>query len=83
MDYFWHPSSANKGLSVFQIFLIVIVVIAVNVGVIFLCRKYIQKRISDRVTSSDLDIDGRINSVVSSYFALKERGVHSNTTALQ
>ena len=77
-DYFWHPSTANKGLSVFQIILIVLVVILVNIGVIFLCRKYIQKRISDRVTSSDVDIDGRINSVVSSYFALKEKGAPSN-----
>ena len=77
-DYFWHPSTANKGLSVFQIILIVLVVILVNIGVIFLCRKYIQKRISDRVTSSDVDLDGRINSVVSSYFALKEKGAPSN-----
>lgn len=83
MDYFWHPSKVNKGLSVFQIFLIILVVIVVNVGVIFLCRKYIQKRISERVTSSDLDIDGRINSVVSSYFALKERGLNSTSASLQ
>lgn len=78
-SYFFN-NVTNKGLKWYHILFIIMIVVVVNVAVIYLCRKYIIKRINERVVGGELDIDGRINSVVSSYFALKERGVTTKGT---
>lgn len=57
-----------------SITLIIIGIIAINIIIVILCRKYIIKRVSARVEINELDLDGRINAVVSNYFALKEPG---------
>lgn len=70
----------SKRLRWYHILFIILIVLVLNLGVIYLCRKYIKKRINERVVGGELDIDGRINSVVSSYFALKEKGVTTKGT---
>ena len=36
-----------------------------------MCRRYIIKKINDRVNSSNIDIENRISNVINNYFALK------------
>jgi hypothetical protein len=62
---------SSGGLSVLSVFLIIILILAVNAVIYLLCRRYISKSISDRVSSED--IDARINNVVSSYIQFKDQ----------
>lgn len=63
---------AKSGLTWYQITLIVLSVIVVNIIIFIICRKYIIKRIRDKVEIEDFDLDGKINTVVSSYLTLKD-----------
>ncbi len=51
---------------------LIILLILVNLGVFFLCRKYIIKRVYERINSGNIDIDGQINNVIGNYFSLKD-----------
>ena len=62
----------KKGISFGKIFLIICIFIGVNIVVFILCRNYIQQRVYERVTNSEIDIDGRINNVIANYFSLKD-----------
>jgi hypothetical protein len=64
-------TKANEDLSYTTIVFIIIVVIALNVILIMFCKRYIAKRISERI--ENVDINGRINNVVSSYLALRDQ----------
>lgn len=59
-----------EGISWFAIIVIVILIIAVNVVIFILCKKYIQRRIVERIESTD--INHKINTVVTSYLALRD-----------
>ena len=60
----------NTGMSNTTLAIIIILVISVNIVIFILCRKYIKKKISDKV--EDTEINLKINTVVTSYLALKE-----------
>jgi hypothetical protein len=62
--------SGNKDLSFGFILLIIIIVIALNIGIIYVCKTYIAERIHERV--DNVDINSRINSVVTSYLSLRD-----------
>ena len=49
---------------------IIIIVFIVNVAIFFVCRIFIRKRIQERLNSSD--INSKIDTVVSSYLAMRE-----------
>ena len=61
----------NKDLSFGFVLFIIVIVIALNVGIIYICKNYIAQRIHDRV--DNVDINGRINNVVTSYLALRDQ----------
>ena len=67
---FYKDVAEKGGLSLWIIGLIIFGVIIFNIVLFLICRKYIKRRISDKV--EDTDINNRINSVVTSYLALKE-----------
>jgi len=73
-NFYWgrhdRPIQESKGISAGWITFIIICIIIFNVVVIFFCRKYVQKKISERMSSDD--IDSKINNVVSSYLQLRE-----------
>ena len=72
-DYdFIQVEKVNKGLTGVQIFLIVIGVIFINLIIFLCCRRYMQKKIRDKVETDDFDLDGKINTVVNSYLTLKD-----------
>lgn len=69
-ESFFVKSNTMHGISFSSVFLIVIIVILLNTLIYCFCRRYIVKRINDRIDK--VDINGRINTVVTSYLALKD-----------
>jgi len=67
---FTKDESSEGGLSSGLVALIIISFIVFNVVLFFICRKYIKRQIASKV--EDQDINNKINSVVTSYLALKE-----------
>ena len=53
------------------VYFLIILIIFINISLFFMCRKYIIKKINDRVNSSNIDIENRISNVINNYFALK------------
>ena len=60
-----------KGFSGPAVFIIVLLVLAINITLFILCKNYIKQKITDRINSTD--IDARIDSVVNSYIALNKQ----------
>lgn len=60
----------ERTIGFFTIFVIVIIVIFVNILIFIACKRYIQGKIKERLESTD--INHKINTVVSSYLALRE-----------
>ncbi len=63
-------SNSSKGLSWLSITMILILIVSVNVVIFYFCRNYIRKKIRERIESTD--INHKINTVVTSYLALRE-----------
>lgn len=53
------------------VYFLIILLIFINISLFFMCRKYIIKKINDRVNSGNIDIENRISNVINNYFALK------------
>ena len=49
---------------------VIIIVLIVNIAIFLICRVFIRKRIQERLNSSD--INSKIDTVVSSYLAMRE-----------
>jgi hypothetical protein len=60
----------SSSISNFSLFLLIVFVIAVNAVIFVLCRNFIKRRIVERIESTD--INHKINTVVTSYLALRE-----------
>jgi len=60
----------ERSLGAFFVFMIIVLVIGVNILIFLACRRYIQRKIQERLESTD--INHKINTVVSSYLALRE-----------
>jgi len=63
-------SSLVTGLSNGSLLLIIFMIIFFNLIIFLVCRKYIKRKIAQKV--EDTDINHRINTVVTSYLALKD-----------
>ena len=68
--FFRAQNGKEQGVSFSTVFFIVLLLVVLNVFIYMICRKYIVKRINDRIDK--VDINGRINTVVTSYLALKD-----------
>ena len=60
----------EEGLSGPIVFIIIIIVLAINIILFILCKNLIKKKIMDRIES--IDINSRIDDAVNTYFALKD-----------
>jgi hypothetical protein len=60
----------SGGLSTGMVVLIVLVVLVINLGIFFVCRKFIKEKINRKIEETDINL--KINTVVTSYLALKE-----------
>jgi hypothetical protein len=61
----------SSSLGWFSITIIVILVIAANAVIFYFCKKYIRSKIVERIDSTD--INHKINTVVTSYLALRDK----------
>jgi len=60
----------NSDFSFMGIITIVVLILALNIIIILLCLRYVVKKVEQRVENAD--VNGRINSVVTSYLALRD-----------
>jgi hypothetical protein len=60
----------NSDFGVFSIISILLIIIVLNAIVIIACRRYMLKRLEDRV--QNIDLDNRITNVANSYMALRD-----------
>lgn len=59
-----------KKMGWFGIILIILIIIGVNLLIFYFCKNYIKRKIVERIESTD--INHKINTVVTSYLALRE-----------
>lgn len=59
----------EEGFSVAFYFFIILLLIALNIAIFFICRIYMNRRIEEKI--ENVDINGTINSVVTNYLRLK------------
>jgi hypothetical protein len=73
-NMFFTPGSQQENqsedFSAGTILFLVILIILLNIAIIYVCKRYIIKKIHERV--DNVDINGRINNVVTSYLALRD-----------
>lgn len=69
-ESYFVKGNMEQGVSFLTVFFIVVVVILLNALVYLVCRRYIGKRINEKIDK--VDINGRINTVVTSYLRLKD-----------
>ena len=65
-------TNKHKKKSIIFIVIMVILIVAFNIGIYFLCKKYLANKISEKINSGTIDMDGKINNAVSKYFQLQE-----------
>ena len=81
LDYFLLPTTGSR-IKWYHVVLIIIGVVGINLLVLFVCRKYLIKRVQERISTDEIDLDGRINSVVSSYLALRDKKTDTSVSTV-
>ena len=71
-DDYLHSGKNIKRNRLFWVLCIVITVVIINILLYVLCRKYIAKKIGERLSTNSIDIEGRINNTMNNYFRLKD-----------
>jgi hypothetical protein len=73
LDYGIRPTNLDKeGIPIFELILIILFVIFLNVVLFYFIKRAIMKRLRNRIDIDKNDLSGEINSVINSYFSLKE-----------
>ena len=82
LDYGIRPTKLVKeGIPIFELVLIILFIIFLNVVIFYCIKRAIMHRINNRIDIDKNDLSGEINSVINSYFSLKEmenRGSNDN-----
>ena len=72
-NYVIRPTVLDKeGIPWYDIVLIILVVILLNVVCYYFIRRNVLRQLSSRINVDKNDLSGQINSVISSYFSLRE-----------
>lgn len=69
-ELFWKVPERNMNYTF--ILTVISVVVVLNICIVLICKKYVFDSVKAKTSTADFDLDGRINMVVSSYFALKD-----------
>ena len=78
-DYIVRPTNIEKeGIPWYDIVLIILAIILINVVLYFCIRRCVIKRLNERINVDENDLSGQVNSVISSYFSLKDMHKKSN-----
>ena len=82
LEYGIRPTKLIKeGIPIFELVLIILFIIFLNVVIFYCIKRAILHRINNRIDIDKNDLSGEINSVINSYFSLKEmenRGSNDN-----
>ena len=71
--YVVRPTNLEKeGIPWYDIILIILLIILINILLYYFIRRAILKRLNNRIDVDKNDLSGQINSVISSYFSLRE-----------
>lgn len=68
------PDQQTSNSYIYYIILLVVVLIAFNVLIYCLCRKYVKKKSEEKLLAIP-DFDTQVNSIVANYFQLKEKNM--------
>ena len=72
-NYIIRPTDLDKeGIPWYDIVLIILIVILLNVVCYYFIRRNVLRQLSSRINVDKNDLSGQINSVISSYFSLRE-----------
>lgn len=55
-----------------KIYLLILIIIIINIVLFLIFRKYIMKKINEKINFNTIDIDGRINNFMNNYISLKK-----------
>ena len=55
----------------FTIYILIFLLIVINIGLFFMCRTYILEKLQDKVSSENIDFEGRIKNMINNYFVLR------------
>ena len=55
-----------------KIYLLILIIIIINISLFMIFRKYIMKKINEKINFNTIDIDGRINNFMNNYISLKK-----------
>ena len=73
LEHSIRPTELEKeGIMWYEVILIILFIIFVNLIIFYCIRRGIAKRIDNRIDVDKNDLSGEINSVINSYFSLKE-----------
>ena len=71
-NYITRPTQLDKeGIPWYDVVLLILIIIIINVVLYYLVRRAILRRLNSRIDVDKNDLSGQINSVISSYFSLK------------
>ena len=71
--YIIRPTQVEKeGIPWYDIVLIILLIILINVVLYYLIRRSVLRRLNSRIDVDKNDLSGQINTVISSYFSLRE-----------
>ena len=72
-DYIIRPTNIQKeGIPWYDVVLIILAIILINAVLYYFIRRCVIKRLNERINVDQNDLSGQINSVISSYFSLKD-----------
>jgi hypothetical protein len=79
-DYSIRPINKEKeGITWLEITVITLIIILVNVFAFYCIRRLIKKRLKNRIDVDKNDLSGEINSVINSYFSLKDMETNNSS----
>lgn len=68
---YYRPSSTKSSLGWIEVTLIILATIIVNVLIIYICLRYIKKRLQNMLEDNPLDLHARIQKTTSDYYSLQ------------
>ena len=74
-SFFWGAADkifSNLAEKKRKIYLLILVIIIINIILFLIFRKYIMRKVNEKINFNTIDIDGRINNFMNNYMSLKK-----------
>lgn len=75
-----HTDVELEGISWLEMIIFIVIMLLMNVLILYSCKKYIMERVEDRINVDRNELGGEINTVVNSYFNLREIELHKTSS---